>query len=174
MRYRFSTRDRNGWRWLWTWILEERQTTVRRLKGRSAFRTEWNASSGFPFSDIWRSPHDDGVWSSGKPPLALDPSSWATVRWTEVRRVDGWWKMVLSSSFQRRCMGWHYPFGVVNQRSGTCKRHAVVLYIPTLVVAYMSLRKYKYHTFESLGWCTCYFAVIEVRISVQNFSVFMA
>ncbi|KAF2598408.1 hypothetical protein F2Q68_00011323 [Brassica cretica] len=37
------------------------ETTGRRLKGRSAFRTEGSDGSGFLFSDLRRSPHDDGA-----------------------------------------------------------------------------------------------------------------
>ncbi|KAF2564713.1 hypothetical protein F2Q70_00018186 [Brassica cretica] len=37
------------------------ETTGRRLKGRSDFRTEGSDGSGFPFSDLRRSPHDDGA-----------------------------------------------------------------------------------------------------------------
>ncbi|KAL0803716.1 hypothetical protein Bca101_096206 [Brassica carinata] len=55
--------------------------------------------------------------------------------------------MFLSSGSQRRRVARRHHFGVVNRRSGTRNRHAVVLYISASAVAYMPFRWYEYHTF---------------------------
>ncbi|KAF2598407.1 hypothetical protein F2Q68_00011324 [Brassica cretica] len=48
--------------------------------------------------------------------------------------------MVLSSGSKRWRVARRHHFGVVNRRSGTRNRHAVVLYISAPAVAYMPFR----------------------------------